>query len=78
VVYSVKGELYVSPEGSNYISFTLNELCDQDLLPMKGCAEITEIRDYRGNTIWTRPIEMTVAEIEKALSLMPGTLRIKK
>jgi hypothetical protein len=38
---------------------------------------ITEIRS-NGKVIWSTPVEMTIAEIEKALRMTPGSLRIKK
>lgn len=78
IVYSVKGTFYVVPEGSHYLGTYLSELCDNDLQPLENCAEIVEIRNSRGNIIWTKPVEMTISEIEKALKLTPGTLRIKK
>lgn len=78
IVYSVRGVFHLAPEGSHYLSQYLKDLCDDDLQPLENCAEIAEIRNHRGQTIWTRPVEMTVAEIETALRLVPGTLRIKK
>ena len=39
---------------------------------------ITEIRCNNGSVVWTKPVEMTIAEIEKVLKLTPGSLRIKK
>jgi hypothetical protein len=54
----------------------LAELCDSNLNPIRNVSAIKEI--YRdGKLIWTKPIEMTISEIEKALKLTPGSLRIK-
>jgi len=77
-VYHVNGRYYVAPKGSHYLCMTIEDLCDEDLQPIGSCTKIVEIRDLMNNTIWTRPVEMTVAEIEELLSLTPGTLRIKK
>lgn len=78
IVYHVNDKLYIAPKGSHYLFMTLEGLCDEDLQPMFNCARIVEIRDTMDNVVWVRPVEMTVTEIERALSLTPGTLRIKK
>ena len=78
IVYSVRGVFHIAHEGSHYLGQYLRDLCDDYLRPLENCAEIKKILDCGGNTIWTRPVEMTVAEIETALKLVPGTLRIKK
>ena len=69
---------YLMPEGSYNAWVPLDNLCNEDLTPGNGMSEITEIRECNGNVIWTKPVEMTVAEIEKALKIRPGGLRIKK
>lgn len=78
VVYNVNNVLYVSPRGSHYLSFKLEDICDPNLRPIGNCAQIKEIRNVNNLIIWTEPVEMTISEIEKALKLTPGTLRIKK
>lgn len=73
----------VTMSGTKYLMFpnyrinsSLEELCDSNLNPIKGVSAIKEI--YRdGKLIWTPPTEMTIAEIEKALGITPGCLRIK-
>ena len=69
---------YLMPEGSYSAWVHLDNLCNEDLTPGNGMSIITEIREQNGNVIWTKPVEMTVAEIEKALKIRPGGLRIKK
>lgn len=78
IVYSVNGIMYITPKGSHYISIKLEDLCDEDLQPKYGCAEIIEIHDLQDGIIWSKPVEMTVSEIESKLGITPGTLRIKK
>lgn len=38
---------------------------------------ITTVYDEKNKLIWTRPVEMTISEIEEVLKLTPGSLRIK-
>lgn len=68
---------YLMPKGSNRATVQLEDFCKEDLTPIFGMSEIIEIKEC-GNTIWTKPVEMTISEIEKALKMSPGSLRIKK
>lgn len=78
IVIAVPTGKYVMPEGSYNACIKLDDLCNEDLTLGNGMSAITEIRECNGNVIWTKPIEMTIAEIEKALKIRPGGLRIKK
>ena len=78
IVIAVPTGKYIMPEGSYSAWIPLDSLCNEDLTPGNGMSTITKIRECNGNVIWTRPIEMTIAEIEKALKIRPGGLRIKK
>lgn len=75
-IISVNKIFYVLSEGSYCTSTRLDSMCFNDLQPVAGKATIESIkRDNR--IIWTRPIVLTIAEIERALKLTPGSLRIK-
>lgn len=75
-IVTICGTLYTMFPNSYRVNSPLAELCDQNLQPNKGLSAIKSI--YRdGKLIWTPPIEMTVSEIEIALKLTPGSLRIK-
>lgn len=75
-IVTMSGTAYTMFPNSYRISSPLAELCDQNLQPNKGLSAIKSI--YRnGKLIWTPPIEMTISEIENALKLIPGSLRIK-
>ena len=75
IVY-MDGNLYTMFPNFYRISGSLAELCYPDLRPKEGISAIKSI--YRdGKLIWTSPIEMTISEIENALKLTPGSLRIK-
>ena len=75
-IVTMSGTKYLMFPNTYRINSCLAELCDSNLNPIKGVSAIKEI--YRdGKLIWTPPIEMTIAEIEKALKLTPGSLRIK-
>lgn len=75
-IVTIYGTLYTMFPNSYRINSSLAELCDRNLQPIKGISAIKEI--YRdGKLIWTPPTEMTIAEIEKALGITPGSLRIK-
>ena len=64
----------------NPISFIanldLNNVCNLDLSNVPGYAHIVEFQ-RNGNIIWNNPVEMTIADIEKALGITKGNLRIK-
>lgn len=77
-VIEVPSGKYLMPKGSHKAMIKLDEICEQDLSPKSGTSSIKEIRNALNEVIWIKPVEMTIAEIEKALKLTPGTLRIKK
>lgn len=77
-VIEVLSGKYLMPRGSHRALTKLEEICEEDLSPKPGASPIREVRNIRNDVVWTKPVEMTVAEIEKALKLTPGTLRIKK
>lgn len=75
-IISVNKIFYILSEGDYCTSTRLDSMCFNDLTPVAGKATIESIkRDNR--IIWTRPIVMTIAQIEQALKLSPGSLRIK-
>jgi hypothetical protein len=75
-VVTMAGTKYLMFPNTYRINSCLAELCDSNLNPIRNVSAIKEI--YRdGKLIWTKPIEMTISEIEKALKLTPGSLRIK-
>ena len=75
-IIEVSGFLYFLNINSWYAQSRLDSLCTQDLKPILGKCEIIII-ERNNKVIWTRPVEMTISEIEKALKLTPGSLRIK-
>lgn len=77
-VIEVPSGKYLMPKGSHRATIELEKICEQDLSPKPGTSSIKEIRNALNEVIWTKPVEMTISEIEKALKLTPGTLRIKK
>ena len=75
-VVTMSGTKYLMFPNTYRINSCLAELCDSNLNPIRDVSAIKEI--YRNDKlIWTKPLEMTIAEIEKALKLTPGSLRIK-
>ena len=75
-VVAMSGTKYLMFPNTYRISGPLAEVCDPNLNPIEGVSHIKEIhRD--GKLIWTPPIEMTIAEIERALGIIPGSLKIK-
>jgi hypothetical protein len=75
-IVAMSGAKYLMFPNTYRISGPLAEVCDPNLNPIEGVSAIKEI--YRdGKRIWTPTIEMTVAEIERVLKLIPGSLRIK-
>lgn len=76
-VVAMSGTKYLMFPNTYRISGPLAEVCDPNLNPIEGVSAVKEI--YRdGKLIWTPPIEMTLSEIEKALKLSAGSLRIKE
>jgi hypothetical protein len=76
-IISVPTGKFLMPNGSHVAMVPITDICNEDLTPKIGMAAITEIR-CNGKVIWSTPVEMTIAEIEKALRMTPGSLRIKK
>lgn len=76
-IISVPAGKFLMPNGSHVAMVPITEICNEDLTPKIGMADITEVR-CNGKVIWSKPIEMTIAEIEKALKMTSGSLRIKK
>ncbi len=76
-IVSVPAGKFLMPNGSYVAMVPITDICNEDLTPKVGMSAITEIR-CNGSVIWSKPVEMTVAEIEKALRMSPGSLRIKK
>lgn len=75
-IITMSGTKYMMFPNTYRISSPLSEICDPNLNPVEGKSAIKSI--YRdGKLIWTSPIEMTISEIENALKLTPGSLRIK-
>ena len=75
-IIQVDGVNYVMRVCNYHTSDPLSALCDSELNPVGNTSAIKSI--YRKDKlIWTKPIEMTIAEIEKILKLTPGSLRIK-
>ena len=75
-IVAMSGTKYLMFPNTYRISGPLAEVCDPNLNPIEGVSAVKEI--YRnGKRIWTPPVEMTVAEIERILKLTPGSLKIK-
>ena len=75
-IVTMSGTKYLMFPNTYRINSSLEDLCDSNLNPFRSVSAIKEI--YRdGKRIWTPPVEMTVAEIERILKLTPGSLRIK-
>lgn len=75
-IVALSGTKYLMFPNTYRISGPLTEICDPNLEPIEGVSAIKEI--YRdGKRIWTPTVELTIAEIERALKLTPGSLRIK-
>lgn len=75
-VVTMSGTKYLMFPNTYRINSCLAELCDSNLNPIRDVSAIKEI--YRNDKlIWTKPLEMTISEIEKSLKLTPGSLRIK-
>lgn len=77
-IITVPSGKFLMPDGSHVAMTPITDVCNEDLTPKLGMSVITEIRCNNGSVVWTKPVEMTIAEVEKALRLTPGSLRIKK
>ena len=76
IIIGICNTKYLVDPSINYGSTTLADFCNMDLSQKPGKSAIVEIR-RNGSVIWTKPVEMTVGQIEKSLGLTPGSLRIK-
>ena len=68
---------YILDENKYVLSSSLETYVNEDLTARLGFNPIVEIQTAKCETIWMKPVEMTISEIEKALKLNPGSLRIK-
>ena len=68
---------YLLDEKKYVLRSSLETYVNEDLTEHMGYNPIVEIQTAKCETIWEKPVEMTIPEIEKALKLTPGTLRIK-
>lgn len=76
-VIAVNDNRYLMKLGSFSTGLQLCSVIREDLSPQLGMSGFTEIHNEKGELIWTRPVTMTIAQIERALGLSPGSLRIK-
>ena len=76
-VISVEGILYLMLISSSCTSYKLNEFINEDLKSTKLKPSIKTITNDIGKLVWTKPVEMTISEIEHALDITPGSLIIK-
>lgn len=76
-VIAVNNNNYLMKLGHFSTALHVRDVIREDLSPQVGMAGFTEIHDEKGELVWSRPITMTIAQIEKALKLSPGSLRIK-
>ena len=76
-IITVNGNKYLMKLGHYVTSLQLCYVVQEDLSPQVGMSGFTEIHNENGELVWTRPVTMTIAQIEKALMLSPGSLRIK-
>jgi hypothetical protein len=76
IVIGIGNTKYLVDPELHYGHVTLADFCNMDLSQKPGKSAIVEIR-RKGVVIWTKPVEMTIEQIEKALRLTPGSLRIK-
>ena len=68
---------YLLDESKYILHKSLETYIDENLASYMHYNPIVEIQTAKCETIWVKPVEMTISEIEKALKLTPGTLRIK-
>lgn len=76
IVIGICNTKYLVDSISHYGHTTLADFCHADLSQKPGKSAIVEIR-RNGSVMWTKPVEMTIEQIEKSLGLTPGSLRIK-
>ena len=68
---------YLLDENKYVLHKSLETYVNENLAPYMHYNAIVEVQTAKCETIWVKPVEMTVSEIEKALELVPGSLRIK-
>lgn len=76
-VIAVNNNKYLMKLGHFSTALHVCDVIREDLSPQVGMAGFTEIHDEKGELVWTRPITMTITQIERKLGLAPGSLRIK-
>lgn len=76
-VITVNNNKYLMRLGSFSTALHVCDIIKEDLSPQDNKYGFTEIHDEKGNLIWTKPVTMTIAQIERALGLSPGSLSIE-
>lgn len=76
-VIAVNGNKYLMKLGSFSTTLHICDIIKEDLSPQIGTSGFTEIHNENGDLVWARPVTMTINQIEQALKLSPGSLRIK-
>ncbi len=76
-IISVNNNKYLMQLGQFSTVLSLCDIVTENLSPQIGTSGIVQIHNEQGDLIWSKPVTMTIAQIENALKLPPGSLRIK-
>jgi DNA-binding beta-propeller fold protein YncE len=78
VVLNSDGKLYIMSTTIFVVGTALNNMLSEDLSTTKAFSTIIEIRNNYGETLWQKPVELTLQEIADKFGIPVEQLRIKK
>ena len=79
-IYMVDVTKYVCRQQAYHMCLKLDEVCNEDLSPVKGTSPIVKVWDNFGNLVYKREETVTVSmeQIAKMLNIPVERLRIKE
>lgn len=78
VVLNSDGKLHIMSTTIFVVGPELNNVLSEDLSTTKAFSTIIEIRNNCGETLWQKPVELTLQEIADKFGIPVEQLRIKK
>lgn len=79
-IYMVENTKYVCRQQAYHMCLKLDEICNEDLSPIKGVSPIIRVWDNNGKLVYEREktITLSMEQIAKMLNIPVEQLRIKE
>lgn len=79
-IYMVGDIKYICLQQAHYMCIKLDEVCNENLFPVRGTSPIVKVWDNYGNLVYKREETVTISmeQIAKMLNIPVSQLRIKE